>query len=196
MDRNNKLPLLGVLTCPTLTSCSRYVVKASVATTECVPVRAMLAVSQDFPLEVIAVGNVEATDRVEVKSRVAGQINRVAFEEGQNVTRGQLLFTIDSNPLQRQTAEQQAEVERDAAMEQQGRAVVARDSASQKQSQSEADVARQLGTLGVLSPQRVDQLVTTSDTARAALRPIRQQLRLQLAQQKRTGHVSVKPNCS
>jgi membrane fusion protein, multidrug efflux system len=50
------------------------------------------------------------------------------------------------------------------------RAVVARDTASQKQSQSEADVARQLGTLGVLSAQRVDQLVTTSDTARAALR--------------------------
>jgi membrane fusion protein, multidrug efflux system len=170
LNRNDKLGFLGMLTCLTLTSCSRSVVKANVATTESVPVRAMLAISQDVPLEVSAVGNVEATDRVEVKSRVAGQINRVAFEEGQNVTKGQLLFTIDSNALQRQAAEQQAEVERDAAMEQQARAVVARDTASQKQSQSEADVARQLGTLGVLSGQRVDQLVTTSDAARAALR--------------------------
>jgi membrane fusion protein, multidrug efflux system len=170
LNRNDKMGLLGMLTCLTLTSCSRSVVKANVATTEGVPVRAMLAVSRDVPLEVSAVGNVEATDSVALKSRVAGQINRVAFEEGQNVSKGQLLFTIDPNTLQRQAAEQQAEVERDAAMEQQARAVVARDTASQKQSQSEADVARQLGTLGVLSGQRVDQLVTTSDTARAALR--------------------------
>jgi multidrug efflux system membrane fusion protein len=140
------------------------------AAPEGVPVRAVLAISQDVPLEVSAVGNVEAIDSVEVKSRIAGQIKRVAFEEGQSVTKGQLLFTIDLDVLKRQAAEQQAEVERDAAMEQQARAVVARDTASQRQSQSEADVARQLGTLGVLSAQRVDQLVTTSDTARAALR--------------------------
>jgi membrane fusion protein, multidrug efflux system len=168
VNRNNKLALLGVLTCLTFTSCSRSVVKANAAP-EGVPVRAVLASTQDVPLEVSAVGNVEATDSVEVKSRIAGQIKRVAFEEGQNVAKGQLLFTIDPDALQRQAAEQQAEVERDAAMEQQARAVVARDTASQKQSQSEADVARQLGTLGVLSGQRVDQLITSSDTARAAL---------------------------
>jgi membrane fusion protein, multidrug efflux system len=164
------MTILGMLTCLILTSCSRSVVKANVAVPEGVPVRAVLAVSQDVPLEISVVGNVEATDSVEVKSRVAGQIKRVAFEEGQSVTKGQLLFTIDLDTLQRQAAEQQAEVERDVAMEQQARAVVARDTASQKQSQSEADVARQLGTLGVLSGQRVDQLVTTSDAARAALR--------------------------
>jgi multidrug efflux system membrane fusion protein len=125
---------------------------------------------EDVPLEIAAVGNVEAMDRVEVKSRVAGQINRVAFVEGQNVTRGQLLFSIDRETLERQVLEQQANLERDAAMEQQARAVVARDTAAQKQSESEADVARQLGTLGVISGQRVNQLVTTSDTSQAALR--------------------------
>jgi multidrug efflux system membrane fusion protein len=46
---------------------------------------------------------------------------------------------------------------------------VARDSASLKQSQSEADVALELGKSGILSKQRTDQLVTTSNTARAAL---------------------------
>ena len=82
---------------------------------------------------------------------------------------GQLLFTIDLDALQRQAAEQQAELERDAAMEQQARAIVARDSASLRQSQSEADVALELGKSGILSKQRTDQLVTTSNTARAAL---------------------------
>lgn len=109
-------------------------------------------------------------DRVEVKSRVAGQIKSVAFQEGQNVTKGELLFSIDRETLERQALEQQANLERDAAMEKQARAVVARDTAAEKQSQSEADVARQLGTLGVMSAERVHQLVTTSDTSQAALR--------------------------
>jgi multidrug efflux system membrane fusion protein len=134
-----------------------------------VPVRAVQAISRDVPLEVTAVGNVEAINSVAVKPRIAGQISSVAFAEGQSVTKGQLLFTIDPETLQRQAAEQRAELERDAAMEQQARAVVSRDAASQKQSQSEAEVARKLGALGVLSGQRVDQLVTMGNTAQAAL---------------------------
>ena len=58
-------------------------------------------------------------ESVAVKSRIAGQINRVAFEEGQSVIKGQLLFTIDRDVLERQAVEQQAELQRDAAMEQQ-----------------------------------------------------------------------------
>jgi multidrug efflux system membrane fusion protein len=155
--------------CLPLTSCSRVTAKAVPGATDVVPVRAVLAVSRDVPLDVSAVGSVEAIDTVEVKARIAGQVSRVAFEEGQNVAKGQLLFTIDREALEHQAAQQQAELERDAAMEQQARAVVLRDAAAQKQSQSEANVAKQLGGLGVLSGQRVDQLVTASDTASAGL---------------------------
>ncbi len=164
-----KFALLGAPLCFPLTSCTRAAAKAPAAT-EAIPVREVRAVSEDVPLEIAAVGNVEAMARVEVKSRVAGQINSVAFSEGQNVSKGQLLFSIDRETLEHQALEEQANLERDAAMEQQARAVVARDTAAKKQSQSEADVARQLGTLGVISGQRVSQLVTTSDSANAALR--------------------------
>src|ERR1700751_1757063 len=58
------------------------------------PVRAVSAVAGDVPLTVSAVGTVEAISSVDVKSRVAGQILRVDFQEGQNVERGQLLFEI------------------------------------------------------------------------------------------------------
>jgi membrane fusion protein, multidrug efflux system len=174
MSGNKKLILglvpLGIVACLPLTSCSRLAAKVNVEPQDSVPVRAALAISQDVPVEVSAVGNVEAIESVEVKSRIAGQIKSVAFAEGQNVAKGQLLFTIDPDTLERQAAEQRAELERDAAVEQQAQAVVARDKASQKQSQSEADIAQKLGTLGVISGQRVNQLVTTSDTATAALR--------------------------
>ena len=160
---------LGALICLPLTSCTRVAAKANAAATEAMPVRAVRAVSEDVPLEIAAVGNVEAMDSVDVKSRVAGQINRVAFAEGQSVSKGQLLFRIDREALERQTLEEQANLERDLAMEQQARAVVARDVAAEKQSRSEADTARQLGALGVISGQQVNQLVTASDTSKAAL---------------------------
>jgi multidrug efflux system membrane fusion protein len=168
MKPGDQLALLGMLMCLPLTSCSRVSAKTN-AETDAVPVRVVRAVAQDVPLEVTAVGNVEALNSVEVKARIAGQVKRVAFEEGQSVIKGQLLFTIDQDALERQAAEQQAELERDAAMEQQARAVVARDAASDKQNKSDAEIAVQLGTLGVLSQQRVDQLVTTGETSRAAL---------------------------
>ena len=151
-----------------LSSCSRVAAKSAAA--EAVPVRAVAAESRDVPLEISAVGNVEAMESVEVKSRIAGQVTRVAFEQGQNVARGQLLFAIDPEVVRRQAAEQQAQLDRDSAMEQQARAVVARDAASEKQSQSEAEIAAKLGTLGVLSEQRVNELVTSSDAARSSLR--------------------------
>jgi multidrug efflux system membrane fusion protein len=152
-----------------VTSCSRVAAKTDAPGADNIPVRAVRAVARDVPLDIAAVGNVESVDNVEVKSRIAGQVERVAFQEGENVAKGQLLFTIDRATLERQAAEQRAELARDAAMEQQARAIVARDTAAQRQSQSEADVAVQLGNLGVISGERVDELTTARDTARASL---------------------------
>ena len=157
------------LLCSLTMSCARQRVQANATPPAGVPVRAAVAILQDVPLEISAVGNAEAIQSVAVKPRIGGQIQRVAFSEGQSVTRGQLLFTIDPATLQRQAAEQQAELERDTAMEQQARAVVARDAATQRQSQSEAEVAAALLKDGILSKQRADQLNTASQTAGAAL---------------------------
>jgi len=151
-------------------SCSLVAAKTNSPGADHIPVRAVRAVSQDVPLDIAAVGNVGSVHSVEVKSRIAGQVERVAFEEGEVVARGQLLFTIDRAALERQGAEQRAELARDAAMEEQARAIVARDAAAQRQSQSEAAVAEKLGKLGVISGQRVDELTTARDTASASLR--------------------------
>jgi multidrug efflux system membrane fusion protein len=104
-----------------------------------------------------------------VKPRIGGQINSVAFTDGQQVTKGQLLFAVDRDTLYRQQAQQQAELDRDTAMEQQAEAVAARDAASEKQRRSEAETAKKLGDLGVLSGQSVNQAVSTSDSASAGL---------------------------
>ena len=156
--------------CLPLTSCTRVAAKANPRQTDAMPVRAVRAVSQDVPLEIAAVGNVEAMDSVEVKSRIAGQINRVAFAEGQSVTKGQLLFSIDREALERQARNSRPTSSAMPRWSSRPARLWRATPLAEKQSQSEADVARQLGTLGVISGQRVNQLVTTSDTAQAALR--------------------------
>jgi multidrug efflux system membrane fusion protein len=133
------------------------------------PVRAVAAVSTDVPLTVSAVGNVEAMASVDVKSRVAGQILRVLFAEGQTVQKGQLLFEIDPEPLQRQIAQTQADLVKDQAMEQQARANVAKDQAVLKQSQAAADRGLQLSKEGIFSKEQTEQVVATNDSAQASL---------------------------
>ena len=169
MHRDHILATLYTLLLLPLASCSRVVAHANTTPSEGVPVRTARAVLEDVPLEISAVGNVEAIESVEVKPRTGGQIRSVTFTEGQQVTKGQLLFTVDRDALYRQRAQQQAELDRDAAMEEQAEAMAARDAASEKQRRSEADTARKLGELGVLSGQSVSQAVSTSDSASAGL---------------------------
>lgn len=157
----------GALLSLSLTSCSRVEAHAKSAVAEGVPVRLARVEVRDVPVEIAAVGNVEAIESVEVKPRIAGQIRSVAFTEGQNVTKGQVLFTIGRETLERQQAEEEAVLARDVAMEEQARAVAERDAASERQRKSEAEVAVKLGELGVMSGQSVDQAVTQSATARA-----------------------------
>jgi multidrug efflux system membrane fusion protein len=133
------------------------------------PVRAVAAVSSDVPLNVSAVGNVEAISSVDVKSRVAGQILHVLFQEGQNVQKGQLLFEIDPEPLERQIAQIQADLVKDAALEQQARANVAKDEATLKQTQAAANRGLELSKEGIFSKEQTEQVVATNGAALASL---------------------------
>jgi len=134
-----------------------------------VPVRAVQAISSDVPLTVSAVGNVESVATVDVKSRVAGQVLRVTFTEGQNVAKGELLFEIDPEPLRRQIAEYQADLAKDAALEQQARANVVKDQSMLKQTRSAADRGLQLSKEGIYSKEQTEQVVATADSSQASL---------------------------
>jgi membrane fusion protein, multidrug efflux system len=133
------------------------------------PVRAVAAVATDVPLDASAVGTVEAISSVDVKSRVAGQILRVDFQEGQNVEKGQLLFEIDPEPLQRQIAELQADVVKDAALEQQARANVAKDQAMLKQTAAAANRGLELQKEGIFSREQTEQVVATNESTQASI---------------------------
>lgn len=75
--------------------------------TDPVPVRVEPARVGDFPLYYKALGTVTATNTVNVRSRVGGELVKIHFKEGQQVKAGDLLAEID--PRAYRIALQQAE---------------------------------------------------------------------------------------
>ena len=55
-------------------------------------------------------GRFEAVERVEVRARVAGYLDSVHFTDGQQIAKGDLLFTIDPRPFERALEQARAEV--------------------------------------------------------------------------------------
>lgn len=52
---------------------------------------------EDFEVEVLATGTVRSENEVEVKAPIAGRVEKILVEEGQKVSRNQVLFYISSS---------------------------------------------------------------------------------------------------
>jgi multidrug efflux system membrane fusion protein len=65
-----------------------------------VPVRTASVEKADFPVYLTGLGTVQGFNTVVVRTRVDGQINRIAFKEGQLVKEGDTLVEIDPRPYQ------------------------------------------------------------------------------------------------
>ncbi len=79
------------------------------------PVGAAVAARGDIHLVVDALGTVTPLRTVTVGAQVAGQLQAVAFAEGQHVTRGQVLAQIDARTYQAQQQQAQGNLARDQA---------------------------------------------------------------------------------
>ncbi len=65
-----------------------------------VPVSLTAVEKADFPVYLTGLGAVQAFNTVVVRTRVDGQIDKIAFQEGQTVSQGDLLAEIDPRPFQ------------------------------------------------------------------------------------------------
>jgi multidrug efflux system membrane fusion protein len=73
-----------------------------------VPVNVGNVVARDVPVELRTVGNVQALASVALRAQVAGELIKVHFEEGQDVKKGDPLFTIDPTVFETQLAQAEA----------------------------------------------------------------------------------------
>ena len=67
-------------------------------------------IAQPVVLSESFTGRVEAAETVELRARVSGYIQEVAFEEGELVEQGDLLFLIDQRPYQARVSASQADL--------------------------------------------------------------------------------------
>ena len=65
-----------------------------------IPVKVALAVQRDTPNYLSSIGTVQALNTVLLRSRVDGEINRVLFQEGKYVKRGDVLVELDLRPFE------------------------------------------------------------------------------------------------
>src|ERR1700688_5278201 len=64
------------------------------------PVVVAKVTEKTVPIEVSAVGNVEAYSTINVVPQISGQLTQIFFHEGDYVKKGQKLFQIDPSPLE------------------------------------------------------------------------------------------------
>ena len=80
-----------------------------------IPVTVSIAIQKTVPVELRAIGNVQAYSTVTVKSKVGGELVGVHFKEGQDVKKGAPLFTIDPRPYEAALKQAEANLGRDLA---------------------------------------------------------------------------------
>jgi multidrug efflux system membrane fusion protein len=98
-------------------------------------------------------GRIEAVERVELRPRVSGYIESVAFREGAEVNKGDVLFVIDPRPYE--------------ATLKRARAELARAESAYRQAQTEQERAVKLLALRALSQEEFDARTSGSEKAGA-----------------------------
>jgi multidrug efflux system membrane fusion protein len=121
-----------------------------------VPVTAGTVTAADVPVLVNAIGTVQAYNMVTIKSRVDGEIVKIAFTEGESVDAGAPLIQIDPRPYQATLDQAQANKQKDEA----------------QLASAEADLARysQLVGSGYQTRQSYDQQKATVGQLQAAIK--------------------------
>src|SRR5690349_22008954 len=98
-----------------------------------VPVVVTTVSQKDVPVNIDVIGNVEAYSTISVKSQVGGQLVHVAFQEGDFVKKGAVLFKVDSRPYEATLSQAEANLSRDNAALGQAEAKIGRASCREKE---------------------------------------------------------------
>jgi membrane fusion protein, multidrug efflux system len=120
-----------------------------------VPVLIAQAVMKTVPIQLHAIGTIEAYSTVSIRAQIDGKIAEIHFHEGQDVNKGDLLVTIDPQPME--AALRQAE------------ANLARDRAQLAQAVNDEKRYGYLLTQGVGSREQSDQAHATAQALRATV---------------------------
>lgn len=134
-----------------------------------VPVTVADVVTRDVPVQIRAIGNVQALATVSVLSMINGEVMKAHFGEGQEVAAGAPLFTIDPRQLQAVLLQVQATLAQHQAMVKQAEANLAKDTAQLENAKVEEQRYKKLVDGGFVAREQYDQIRTTEQTLSATI---------------------------
>ena len=134
------------------------------------PVVTSKVASKNVPVDLAAIGNVEAYASISLRSQVTGVLEQLSFHEGDLVKQGQLLFTLDRRPFEAAVAQADANLARDRALLAQSEAQLARDAANAEYQQLSAERQLQLSQRGIISKDQAEQIRSQADATAAVVK--------------------------
>jgi multidrug efflux system membrane fusion protein len=135
-----------------------------------VPVKVAVAVQKAIPIQVRTIGTVEPLTSVTVKAQVGGMVTGVYFREGQEVRKGDLLFTIDSRAQEAEIRRLESNLSRDQAQIKQAEANLSRNLSLLKNAEVEARRYAELVREGIATQEKHDEAQTNVQALEAAVR--------------------------
>ncbi|HZU24860.1 MAG TPA: MdtA/MuxA family multidrug efflux RND transporter periplasmic adaptor subunit [Bryobacteraceae bacterium] len=117
----------------------------------------------DFGIYLTGLGSVTAYNTVTIRTRVDGELIRVAFQEGQLVHKGDLLAEIDPRPYQAQLVQAEGQLA-------QAQGQLARDQATLENARADQRRYNELAAQGVVSRQQSDTQTATVRQAEGAIK--------------------------
>src|SRR5262245_30848960 len=134
------------------------------------PVVTAKAAEKDVPIDLAAIGNIEAYATISIRSQVTGQLTEVLFREGDFVAQGQQLFTLDRRPFEAALAQAEANLTRDKALLAQAEAQLARDASNAEYQQLTAERQVELMNRGIISRDMAEQSRAQADATAAVVK--------------------------
>ena len=131
------------------------------------PVSTAVAVAQDVPTYLDAIGKTVAREVVAIQPQVSGRITKIHFTDGANLKKGDLLFTIDTRPYEASLRQAQANVSKDNALKKQAEANLAREIAQAKWGEVQVNRYRVLVQQGVVPREQYEELRANLDSLNA-----------------------------
>jgi multidrug efflux system membrane fusion protein len=113
------------------------------------------ATQQDVPVQLKAIGTMEASESVTVRTQISGELTQVAFREGQDVQKGALLFQLDPRTYQ--------------AVIRKAEATLARDRVVLANARKDYERYAQLVKDGIVTQEQAEGLRTRAESAAADL---------------------------
>jgi multidrug efflux system membrane fusion protein len=134
------------------------------------PVVTAKVTEKDVPVDIAAIGNVEASISISVRAQVTGSLEQVFFREGDFVKKGEELFTIDQRPFKAALAQADANLVRDKALLAQAEAQLNRDAAQAEYQQLTSERTTQLNVKGIISKDAAEQSRSAADASAATVK--------------------------